>query len=266
LKTLITFIHFDRPRDCIYRENLDFFLKLGLTDCKNHHFNFVINSETGGGQIPTKSNVSVIKGHNQGYDFGGYKQSIDSVDWESFDRFIFINDTCRGPFIPNYVPKSINWVDMFLNDIDEKVKLVGPTWFNKKFNPWLQNRLGIPKGENTHIQSWCFGLDKIALNLLINNENFNSLHKNKEQIIKDNEIGMSRTLLKHNFKVKPFQLSRSSSEDHGDINYNGGYFGTTLNPLDTMFYKTKGSGKGAVNNQEILNNYTKWKIQETEKQ
>ena len=265
MKTLITFVHFNRKEDHLYGDNLDFFLKVGLLASTDYHFNFVINSETGGERIPIHPNVSVIKGHNKGYDFGAYKQSIDSTNWKSFDRFIFINDTCRGPFIPNYVPKSINWVDMFLKDINDKVKLVGPTWFTKRFDSWLNGSLGAPEGENTHIQSWCFGLDKIALNILINNKIFNSLYKDKEQIIKDHELGMSRTLLKHNFKVKPFQLSRSSSEDHGDINHNGAYFGTTLNPLESMFYKTKGSNKGAVNNQEILNNYTKWKIQETEK-
>lgn len=266
MKTLITFVHFDRQEDTLYRDNLDFFLKVGLHDSAYNHFNFVINSEMGGEQIPSQANVSVIKGHNQGYDFGGYKQSIDSVDLESFDRFIFLNDTARGPFIPNYVPTSINWVDMFLKDIDEKVKLVGPTWFNKKFHRWLQNGLNIPSGSNDHIQSWCFGLDKIALRLLIDHKKFDSTGKTKELIIKDHEIGISRLLLENNFHLKPFQLSRSTNEEHGDINHNYNYFATTLNPLEVMFYKTKGSGPaGKLNNEEILNNYTRWKIQETKR-
>ncbi len=266
MKTLITFVHFDRKEDSLYRDNLNFFIKLGLTDSKNHQFNFVVNSEFGGDQVPIQPNISVIKGDNKGYDFGGYKQSLESVNLEEFDRFIFLNDTARGPFIPNYVPTSINWVDMFLKDIDEKVKLVGPTWFNKKFNHWLQNRLNIPSGSNDHIQSWCFGLDKIALRLLIDHKKFDSTGKTKKLIIKDHEIGISRLLLENNFHLKPFQLSRSTNEDHGDINREGEYFGTTVNPLEVMFYKTKGSGSaGKLNNQEILNNYTKWKIQETKK-
>ena len=266
MKTLITFVHFDRKEDSLYRDNLNFFIKLGLTDSKNHHFNFVVNSEFGGDQIPMQPNISVIKGHNQGYDFGAYKESIDNVDWESFDRFIFMNDTCRGPFIPNYVPESINWVDMFLKDINDKVKLVGPTWFTQRFDPWLNGRLGIPAGDNNHIQSWCFGLDKIALRLLIDHKKLDSSGKTKELIIKDHEIGISRFLRENNFSIKPFQLSRSTNEENGDINHNGMYFGTTLNPLEVMFYKTKGSGPdGILNNQEILKKYTKWKIQETKK-
>lgn len=265
MKTLITFVHFKRS-DQVYEDNLNFFIKMGLNDSKGNHFNFVINSPTGGEQIPVQENISIIKGNNQGHDFGAYKESIDNSDWESFDRFIFMNDTCRGPFIPNYVPESINWVDMFLKDINDKVKLVGPTWFNKKFNPWLNRQLGIPTGDNDHIQSWCFGLDKIALRLLIDHKKFDSAGKAKELIIKDHEIGISRLLRKNNFSIKPFQLSRSTNEEHGDINHNGMYFGTTLNPLEVMFYKTKGSGpRGKLNNQEILKKYTRWKIQEKEK-
>ena len=89
MKTLITFVHFDRQEDSLYSNNFNFFLKFGLHASAYNHFNFIINSETGGEQIPSQANVSVIKGHNQGHDFGGYKQSIDSVDWEDFDRFIF---------------------------------------------------------------------------------------------------------------------------------------------------------------------------------
>ncbi len=154
----------------------------------------------------------------------------------------------------------------FLKDINDKVKLVGPTWFTQRFHPWLNGSLGIPAGENNHIQSWCFGLDKIALRLLIDHKKLDSSGKAKKLIIKDHEIGISRFLRENNFSIKPFQLSRSTNKENGDINHNGMYFGTTLNPLEVMFYKTKGSGRsGGLNNEAILNNYTTWKIQETEK-
>ena len=84
MKTLITFVHFNRKEDHLYGDNLDFFLKVGLLASTDYHFNFVINSETGGERIPIHPNVSVIKGHNKGYDFGAYKQSIDSTNWKSF--------------------------------------------------------------------------------------------------------------------------------------------------------------------------------------
>lgn len=239
---------------------------MGLNDSKDNHFNFVINSPTGGEQIPIQENISVIKGHNKGYDFGAYKQSLESVDLRKFDRFIFINDTARGPFIPNYVPTSLSWVDMFLKDIDEKVKLVGPTYFNQNYHRFLQVRLGLPEGRNKHIQAWCFGIDKTALDILLAHKKFDSVGKGKCNIIKEHEIGISQRILDHHFDIKPFLLSRCSGEEHGDVNHDGGYFETTLNPLEVMFFKTVGSGTGRRTNRKILNNYTRWKIQEKEKQ
>jgi len=50
MKTLITFVHFENYRSKI---NLDFFVKLGLTNSPDHHFNFVINSPSGGENIPS---------------------------------------------------------------------------------------------------------------------------------------------------------------------------------------------------------------------
>lgn len=260
--TLVTFVHFNRPKNPLYRENLRFFLGSGLIESNKHHFNFVVNSETGGDEIPQKPNVSKIKGSNKGYDFGAYNESLESVNLNKFDSFIFMNDTCRGPFLPNYIPKSIPWTDLFLHEINEEVKMVGPTWFTLKSHPWLQGRIGIPKGENDHIQSWCFGVDKNALNILLENNMFNSYQKHKEKVIIDHEIGCSRTLIKHGFKIKPFQISRSSNKENDDINHEGHYFGITANPLELMFFKTIGSNTQKLITPEILNKYTEWSAME----
>jgi lipopolysaccharide biosynthesis protein len=254
MKTLISFVHFDRGANSASRLNLDFFIKFGLIDSPDYQFNFVINSETGGDHIPNKPNVSVIKGHNKGYDNGGWKQSFDFSGIDNFDYFICINDTCRGPFLPNYIPKSLTWVEMFLKDIDEKVKLVGPTWFNKKFHHLLQNDFGIPEGKNNHIQSYCFGMDRETLKFCIKNEKFNAIGKSKTGVIKDHEIGMSTLLLNNGFQIKPFLLSRNSGQKHSCVSqHKGAYFGDTINPLEVMFFKT------TIQNQTI-ENYTKWKM------
>ena len=258
-KTLITFVHFKRSDDSIYEENLYFFIELGLIDSSEYHFNFIINSEKGGEFIPKRKNISVIKGHNKGYDFGAYKQSLDSVNLQDFNRFIFMNDTCRGPFIPNYVPKSINWVEMFLHEMDDKVKLVGATWFNAEYDEFLQDVLKRPKGTNTHIQSWCFGMDKTALKILLKNKIFDTIGKDKWSLITEHEIKMSQILINSGYIVKPFQLSREI-EKHQDVNHNDAYFKINLNPLEVMFFKVKSSGKGQLINPQVLKNYTKWKL------
>lgn len=250
MKTLISFVHFNGGANSASRLNLDFFIKFGLIDSPDYQFNFVINSETGGDHIPNKPNVSVIKGHNKGYDNGGWKQSFDFSGIDNFDYFICINDTCRGPFLPNYIPKSLTWVEMFLQDLNNEIKLVGPTW----------NNLGW-KGElnRIHIQSYCFGMDRETLKFLINNGKFNAIGKSRREVIIDHEVGMSTLLLNNGFQIKPFLLSRNISQKHGDVCYNKGYYGTTLNPLEVMFIKTN-----RLQN-KIIKNYTKWKIQEIKK-
>ena len=143
---------------------------------------------------------------------------------------------------------------MFLKDIDDEVKMVGPTWFIHSYDKWLQEGLKIPRGKNTHIQTYCFGVDREALNLLLEYNMFNSIGKNKTEIIEYNEIGCSQLLLNNGYKLKPFQLSQFSTDEHIDINYNDAYFGTTINPLEIMFIKTN-----RINNQTVKN-YTDWTL------
>jgi lipopolysaccharide biosynthesis protein len=253
-KTLITFVHFNRE-DKIFNENLNFFQKVGVIENENYHFNFVINSETGIENIIPRKNVSAIQGHNKGYDFGAYKQSLDSVNLNEYNYFIFMNDTCRGPFIPDYVPSSLTWVDMFLDKIDDKVKMVGPTWWTMGRHRFLQRQLGIRRGQNTHIQSYCFGVDKVALNLLLTNNKFDTENKTKNTVIVEHEIGCSRLLIDNGYELKPFQISKYCSDHNADVNYHNNYFGTTINPLEIMFIKTN-----RINDQ-IVENYTKWFMQ-----
>jgi len=280
-KTLITFVHFERgklvdnhfknqiPADyqkkVIYTENLNFFLAKGLTNSPNHHFNFIINSPTGGEQIPQQENISVIKGHNKGYDVGGYHQSIESSNLEEYDYFIFMNDTCRGPFLPTYLPQNLSWVDLFLDKLDDKVKMVGPTWFNKNYTPFLQEQLKVPEGQNTHIQSYCFGLDKVGLDLIRRRAKFQTRGKAQRNIIKDHEVGIGQLLIKNGYQLKPFQLSHYGNQKNEDVCHNGGYYGININPIEVMFFKTIGSGKKDPIATNCLNKYTKWTLHEEKK-
>ena len=125
-KVLITFVHNKRggPFVDYLEENLKFFFEHGILDNDNYCYNFVLNGHESLIEIPESNNISVIKRDNIGYDFAGYRASLDSVELDDYDYFIFLNDTVRGPFVPNYIPNNITWVDMFLGGIDDKVKLV----------------------------------------------------------------------------------------------------------------------------------------------
>lgn len=262
MKTLITFVHYPRKKIWPYKGNLNFFLRKGLTTNEDHFFNIIINDPKSNIDIPAQKNLKKIQRQNVGYDFGAYKHSINEAGIENFERFIFINDTCKGPFLPNYIPNNISWVDLFLKDIDENVKLVGPSWFTQQKNV-LRNCTHSKKvirflwratkeGKRKHIQTYAFGTDKKGLELLIKNNIFKTEHLKKIDIITQSEVKASQVILENNFEIKPFQLSQNDQQQHCDIMKPGKYFGTTPHPLEFMFIKTN-----RIKNKTI-NNYTSW--------
>lgn len=244
-KVLITYVHFYRPDKEIYSVNLDFFNKLGVIDSDQYHYNFVLTSDKGWEKLPEGNNITKLKASNDAYDFGGYAHSVNSSNIDDFDYFIFLNDTCRGPYIPDYIPNNLNWIDLFLNKLSDSVRLVGPTWWTRR-DHWYLHQIGVPPEESCHIQSFCYGLDKNTLKELItagfydtsDMPEFENTELLKEYIIANKEIGMSRYLLNRGYEIKPFQSSQYMEEENGDINHPANYFGTTVNPFDIMFMKT----------------------------
>ncbi len=282
MKTLITYVYVER-NDPLIQENLIFFLKLGVLGNHDYHYNIVINGHCCSIEIPQLPNLSIIRRENTGRDFGAYAASISSLDLSTYDYFIFINDTCRGPFIPTYVPSRVTWVEMFLGKIDDKVKLTGPTWFrhemsyilgkesipsgfsslpldpsNEGIEEWFKFFYGEDYGDLSHIQTMAFGTDKLGLELARASGVFD-LHnseENKALIIKNHEVGLSKCILDNGYMIRPFQLSQFSKVFHEDIHKPGAYFGTTMNPFDVMFVKTNRI------NDMVVRNYTQWLLQE----
>ena len=115
--------------------------------------------------------------------------------------------------------------------------MVGPTWFNADECSWIKNNLNyIENGKLSHIQSYCFGVDKKALTLLLENKKFDVNGKSWQDLIRDHEIGCSQLLLEKGYQIKPFQLSQYSPEKNRDISKSNQYFGININPLEVMFF------------------------------
>lgn len=240
-KNLVTYAFFGREGN-LHIENLNFFLKAGVNEDKLVDYNIIFtNAKSKDFNIPNLKNINVIERENEGHDFGGYNSSILSSKIDDYKNFIFANDTCTGPFLPSYISKlNIHWTDLFCSEIGEKVKLVGPTW-------WNTNSAYSP-----HIQSWCFGTDLKGLKLLMSCKKFETSNKPRSRIIPEHEVGMSKTLIDCGYEIKPFQLSAISPTPHGDINYPNKYFETTINPLEVMFLK-----RSRIND-KITKNYMSW--------
>ena len=193
---LITYVFFESKFSL---KNIYFFIKNGVYNNNNLQYNFIIKGDECSVKFPDYENIKIYKMENDGYDFGGYSYSIQMINTDDFDYFIFLNDTVIGPFVPRFNSKHM-WVEYFISLISDKVKLVGPT-----INRCLYNN--IPE----HVQSMAFGTDKIGLNILKANNIFNleyNTHfynnRGKWEFIMNFEVGMSGILLDNGYEIASF--------------------------------------------------------------
>ena len=227
--------------------NLYFFLKNGVFRSNMITYIFIIKGNKLSVKIPKFNNVIVQKTLNEGYDFGGWSDGLKLVNLNNYDRFIFLNDTVRGPFLPTYLNKK-DWVRHFTAFINNKVKLVGST-INR-------NKIYYRKIKNDHIQSMSFATDKIGLDLLIKNNIFNKklcidkMKESKWNYISEFEIRMSEIILSNGYNIKSLQFCEIKVDPQHLLFYNW----TTINPLEIMFIKTN-----RINN-KIVQNYSIWNL------
>lgn len=143
--------------------------------------------------------VITMNRRNAGRDFGGWSEGLLKNNlYKDYDKFIFLNSTIDGPFIPDdknktsvgkYINKTtdINWVDFFISGLRNDIKLFGCT---------INNAYG------SHVQSYVFSMDKEALEYLIKTEIFSiKKYKNTARQAQENEIEMSRKIIKNNWNI-----------------------------------------------------------------
>lgn len=245
-KILITYVYFETKKSLI---NLTFFIKNGVFNNNNVQYNFIIKGNKYSVKFPDYRNIKIYKMKNEGLDFGGYTYSIQMINKNTFDYYIFLNDTVIGPFIPRFNSKNI-WYENFISLISDKVKLVGPSINGKQYN-----------NISEHVQSMAFGTDNIGLQLLIEKNIFN-LEKNIEvyktkgkwQFIVNFEIGMSGVIMKSGYEISSFMQSENNYKKlkHNDVHFVNKYFGINLSPVEIMFIKSNRM------NDLVSKRYTEW--------
>lgn len=248
-RNIAVFFHYFEANE-IYKENLIFFLSTAYrTDIDF----FIIISGESTILFPTINNVKYIHTENKNNDFGGYAFALGKLkDTCSYDYYIFINSSVRGPFLkPNY---KGNWTDLFVTKFSDDVHLVGSSInvipsksthfqnFGKIFNydkPY------------SHIQTTAYALSRAAINHLLSigfySEND---YLSKDDVICKYEIRLSQEIKRNGWNFKCF-LSKYNSIDYrenhtdpnkssvnGDPLYLGAYFGRTARPYELVFVKT----------------------------
>ena len=103
------------------RQNLEFFLEKGIHGRAD--FIFIFNGATTASQlIPQRDNIRVVQRENTCFDLGGIGEVLmkDNV-WKKYKRFITMNASIRGPFLPMY--SDACWTDVFLGRVTDHVKV-----------------------------------------------------------------------------------------------------------------------------------------------
>ncbi|KAK7735316.1 hypothetical protein SLS53_007547 [Cytospora paraplurivora] len=261
-RPLILYAFSDTP---IARDNLRFFLNHGLHAAAD--FIFILN---GMNNITAQellipqgaSNIRTIYRPNTCFDLGAYGEVLRGNTiplglgphrlelYRRYKRFIMLNSSVRGPFLPHWGQGSC-WSDLFLSKVNIDTKLVGLT-----ANCW----------PHFHVQSEVWATDFVGMDLLMNNPPHNP---NTTKVAMDGfagpgepvglagcypdvnramhaELGATRVVLDAGWKVDLMMTAYHGianysavcdPQQHGDLLFNGKYFGTNVHPYETVFAK-----------------------------
>jgi lipopolysaccharide biosynthesis protein len=230
----------------LYKENLVYFLENAILD--NVDYYIIINGESTVPEITEKTNIKVLKRENNGYDFGAYGHAIKQLT-KSYDYYIFLNATVRGPYLNN----EKDWLEAFLPLFNDNVKLVGASV--SYTNSHLIKEI-TDKDTTYYVQTPFFIIKNDFFDYLVKQEDFfNEYDLNDttdvQHVVIHKEIKLSILCFKFGGNINCY-LEKYRNHDYtkmvDDINpssyYGDGYFvnryfNTTIQPNDVVFYKNK---------------------------
>jgi hypothetical protein len=240
---LILYAYYETPDT---RPNLKFFISHALH--ANAKFVFILNGETDAELLlPTnKTNIHYVKRNNTCFDLGAYAEvlkSNDSALIRQHKRFIMINASLRGPFVPFWSRDC--WSDAYLDKLNDDVKLVGMT---------MNCRGDLPR----HVQSMILATDSLGLATLLTPDGIDNCPQDMNQAVWF-ETRLTSLIKANGYTVSVMMAMGNSYEGwvdvcaNGDVTVTGAYDGTNIHPYETMFVKTK---RGA--DPKTLELLTKW--------
>jgi hypothetical protein len=200
----------------IYNDRVKAFIKGSVFYDENVDFIIVSNDEGSKVEIPgdKRTNVEIMYRKNIGYDFGGWSDGVLTNErYKSYDRFIFVNSSVAGPFLP--AGYSGRWTDIYLDGLEGNVKLFGSTI----------NTMGDPV-KSSHVQSYIFSMDRETLEYLIRTGIFSTSDyaKDFDEAIEKKEVLMSRKVIERGWNIGSllplyrgvdFTFSSKKPEDYG---------------------------------------------------
>ncbi|CCG82153.1 protein of unknown function [Taphrina deformans PYCC 5710] len=243
------------------KHNLQFFLNHGL-----HHkidFVFIINGDHLTVDIPVADNIRVIRRDNTCYDLGTFGEIIKSEGGalrKKYERFILMNSSIRGPFLPGWARNlKTCWSDIFYSALSETTKLTGIT-------------ANCDADYRQHLQSMILALDRVGLDLIMPSL---QCAGSMGQAIMEGETTLTMNVREAGFDAEPLYSLRHNREyanteefwehcDNNDIFFPYRNGGMDAHPFDTIFVKTlRKDSNGVVpgyteSGQFVLDRLTQW--------
>lgn len=256
------------------RENLAFFIRNALNGRAD--FVFIFNGETDAPDLlPKLPNIRIVQRENKCFDIGAHGEVLRTDDmWKNYKRFIMMNASVRGPFMPTYVPGC--WMDAFLGKITDTVKVRKRTALDRDpgvdgmipgmLTTTLQKLVGTTLNchPRVHLQSMLLATDDIGLSVLLDPElalsaaddNFYGTHNDAVGLSPcfttmhkavHAEIGLMSLIESQGYTADVVMTAPHSAatfdqfcDNAGrpdDFLYKDSYLGTTVHPYETIFMK-----------------------------
>lgn len=222
MKTLIIYVF------CDFQENVEFFLKNGLIYQENYHYLLVINNPAFDIELIRKYLSGTVRSlirANIGHDFQGWNEGLfldsrkrnivlvpyqnsETPLYQNYERFIFLNSTVKGPYLPRY--SGVNWIEAFTFMLGKNNIAISGISVNFVGYPLTECKVFMKKHYNaniknySHVQSMAFSLTKEALDYLISRKLFGfrkQFSKSKIELICSAEIAMSALLKERKYNM-----------------------------------------------------------------
>lgn len=246
--TAVIYHYFEK--DSVYRDNLTYFLSTAIHAQADY---YIIISGECSLTLPHFDNVKYIYTENINNDFGGYATYVKNHYKESYDFYIFVNSSVRGPFTPPYLSRS--WTEIFTSKLKGNVHLVGASInilpecsdFKSQYNEMF-----LSECNRSHVQTTSYALTREALNHLVKIDFYKSDEAyNKFDVILAYELRLSNEIFRKGWSFDSILpvYSRFNCEDsaimfknttarEGDVLWRSAFFGRSLSPLEVVFVKT----------------------------
>lgn len=240
-KIFISYVYFKSEHA---DHHLKFFVDKELSSYnENIHYIIVINGyDCNGITFPERSNITVLKRENIGFDFGGHKHALEYISSNNmqYDYYFFMNSGVFGPITPSYFTHE-HWSNIFIRKINDKVKLVGTTIVCLPHHDF--------GGYGPKVEGFFFLTDNIGLQLLKDEGTIFYDHPDFDTSIVRSEYGLSNCILRHGYSldcmIRKYQGIDWQDQNNWTLNNNlhptrrNSFFGESLNPYELIFHKWK---------------------------